>query len=611
MYNTDPNSTISNLPQGLQRYTGEQDFFLVVANVTERPGTYTYIQSTLSSDPIPTPWSASDTHPLDIPLTAGVPESPTHALVNFLVPRDQFLDSPFGQAVLQDRLVPGAGSLGGPLLSDISSSLLGGTTSQQQLECYFQTNAMATGTTATTCNGQPDAFSDVKVISVTPGSNCTGTGTCGGVPSNSALSQNDPAPALQGVVALNISFLDSQYNPTSVYLDALIAGLMDNGTGGINGTFRDVTNELPSLCLNSIVTDALANQIWNSGGVFGAPTSFAQPPPPPPPSCSGLGCVWNAVSGVVTTIAGAIVGVVWNAAVAAAEYLGEELHGLASAVAQGAQWVAAATVSALAAVGTALEAALQALLAFIEREVTALLTPVFSPIINGIDHYAGSIFTDVVNAQNDIANGKPLAPDAQTFWLDVSGGVFNLILGIGVTIVIAITIVSALSLGAAFVIPIMIGLLMQASLAQIANKGNGGLSYVDDFKGLNPVSPEVPDKLEAILGQVDPYLPTIAALWGIETTSFATAAILDSWEVGANPELPEMAAVATGGLALMFAGVAAGEAGPLAGVATSVAFDGVSLILDGIAAGEKPDAVDLAIGLIDTGTLLLDLHTLG
>ena len=45
-------------------------------------------------------------------MSLGIPPSPTHALVNFLVPRGQFLASPFGQAVLLNSEVPGAGSLG-------------------------------------------------------------------------------------------------------------------------------------------------------------------------------------------------------------------------------------------------------------------------------------------------------------------------------------------------------------------------------------------------------------------------------------------------------------------------------------------------------------------
>ncbi len=626
----DDNSTLSNLPQGLQRYTGEQDFFLVVANVTERPGMVTDTQPTLSSDPIPTPWSTSDTRTLNIPLTVGVPGSPTHAVVNFLIPRDQFLNSPFGQAVLQDRLVPGAGSLGGPLLSDISSSLLGGTTSQQQLECYFQTNAMASGTTATTCNGQPDAFSDVKVISVTPGSSCTTTGTCGGVPSNSGLESGSlAAPALQGVVALNMSFIDSQYNPTSVYLDALIAGLMDNGTGGINGTFRDVTNELPSLGLNSIVTNALANQVWDSGGVYGAPTSYAQPPPPPPPSCSGWGCVWNAVSGVVSTIVGTVVsvvaGVVWTAVEAATVFMDAMAQGLASV----AEAAVAATETALAAVGQALEAVLQALLAYIVKEVTALLTAALSPITNAMDQYEKSLSTDLVNAANDLANGKSLTGDAAQFWSDASTSIFNFALGIAFTVTVAMTVMEVLSLGVSFLIPLLIGVVMGAAAGAIADKG--GPSVLTDFESINPVSPQAANEWETILSTLTPvrtsevrpdsssaintYLGAFAQLLGIGTTAAAATDILDAWDAGQfdadTGYYLNVAAVATGVIGLVLAGVAAYYS-DLAGAVVSLFFDGASLMLDGLAIGPIGHQGltlenDIVLGA-DAASLGLDLY---
>ncbi|MDG6913192.1 MAG: hypothetical protein JRN35_08970 [Nitrososphaerota archaeon] len=42
-----------------------------------------------------------------------------------------------------------------------------------------------------------------------------------------------------GVVSLNLSFLDPSGNPSAVDLDTLLAGLLDNGTGGAsNGPNR-------------------------------------------------------------------------------------------------------------------------------------------------------------------------------------------------------------------------------------------------------------------------------------------------------------------------------------------------------------------------------------
>ncbi len=398
------NSTLSSLPQGLQRYTGEQNFFLVTANVTELPNQGTFDESALTSDPIAEPWSSTKTYKLNIPLTAGVPPSPTHALVNFLIPRAQFLASPFGQAVLLNTQVPGASSLGGSLLSDIFSN--SADQNQQALECYWQTNAFTSGTTVTGCGGGtggafPDPFHSIQVLSLSQGASAASCedaypSLCGGVPGNSALSSVAPSPALQGVIALNLSILDPNYNPSSVDLDTLLAGLLDNSTGGVNGTFRDETQNLSSLGLNPVVMQALANGVWDSGGIFGAPTSFAQPPPPSPPGCNNfIGCVWNTVSGVVAGIAGAIYGAVWTAVEAATQFLVQLGAGLAS-LAEAAEQAA---VSVMTAVGHALEAALRALEQFVLNAVETLMTATFKVVWGAIS----TVSNDLMQLQAIVA----------------------------------------------------------------------------------------------------------------------------------------------------------------------------------------------------------------
>ena len=406
------NSTLSNLPQGLQRYVGEQNFFLVTANITELPQVATFDTNLpLTSDPIPEPWSTTSTYTLKIPLTPGISPSPTHALVNFLVPRGQFLASPFGQAVLRNSEVPGASSLGGPLLSDIFSNP--SDQNQASLECYWQQNTFTSGSTVTGCGGGPfpDSFHSVQVLSLAPGASAASCedsypSLCGGMPGNPGLSTIAPSPALQGVIALNLSFLDPNNNPSPVDLDTLLAGLLDNATGGVNGTFRDETQNLSFLGLAAPVMSALANGVWDSGGIFGPPVSYGQPNPPSPPTCSGfLGCVWNTVSGIVVGIAGAIYGAVWTAVEAATQFMKQLGAGLAHL----AEVAEQAAVSALAAVGAALEAALQALLAFVENAIISLVKQVFSPIWSGITTGVKALLQPyITTGQNLVAysNGK-------------------------------------------------------------------------------------------------------------------------------------------------------------------------------------------------------------
>ncbi len=164
---------------------------------------------------------------------------------------------------------------------------------------------------------------------------------CRGPASNPSLGpSNVSAPALQAVLSLNAS-ISSQAE-----LDAWLASLLDNTTGGLNGSLVDVAGELPTLGLNAVVTAALANETWASSGVFGdtisiATTTFVALGGGPHPSFSFsflsifLG-LWNAVSGAFTAFVGAIAdgieglaGAIWNAALAVAAYFDHLVQGLA------------------------------------------------------------------------------------------------------------------------------------------------------------------------------------------------------------------------------------------------------------------------------------------
>lgn len=447
----------------------EQDFFLVVANVTQYPGTYTSSAPNLASDPVPTPWGSSYSLniPLQPPLVGGQPES---AVVNFLIPRSQFLNSPLGQAVMLGHPAQGA-SGSGPLLTDISSLTLG--TTQASLDCYWQ--ALAVTSDPTLCGagtpGTPTGhFSTVTVVgdqeTCTPGSassNCA----AGGVPSNPSLEAANSAPSLQAVLTLNLSFVNEQPGAavsTSVYLDALIAGLMDNATGGINGTLVDETRNLSFLGLSPVVMKALANVTQVSTGVFGAPTSVASPPPPSP--CSGFGCLWNAVSGVFSTLTG-FVGAVWDTVVATANYLHNLAYGLTHLVAQGAEWVAATTVTAVEVVGSALEAALQALLAFVESAITTLLGTAIHPLQQAFTDYWRSVESPLGEAQNYTSQGQsPPTSSLVSVWSALGGSVFMDTMLLSTVLAAVVTVIMTVNLGTSFLFPILLTVVITAALQE-------------------------------------------------------------------------------------------------------------------------------------------------
>ena len=130
----------------------------------------------------------------------------------------------------------------------------------------------------------------------------------GGLPSNPAVYSTVGAPpALQAIVTLNITSIAT--------LDLLLAGLMDNTTGGVNGTFQSVTNQVAFLGLGAWVLGGLANATLVSQGVYGAPQYNKAPP-----SAGGpWGAMWNAFSAIVTNPLGtllSVVGEVWTATLA-------------------------------------------------------------------------------------------------------------------------------------------------------------------------------------------------------------------------------------------------------------------------------------------------------
>ena len=292
------------------------------------------------------------------------------------------------------------------------------------------------------------------------------------------------APALQGVIALNLSFVDSTGNPSAVDLDSLLAGLLDNSTGGVNGTFRDETGNLSSLGLAGPVMSALANGVWDSGGIFGAPVSYGQPNPPSPPGCNGfLGCVWNTVSGVVVGIAGAIYGAVWTAVQAATQFMKQLGAGLAHL----AEVAVSAAVSALAAVGQALEAALQALLAFILSIALSMFKVVTSVLWDALSAAGNAYLSLFVNAGKAVvAYSNGAGSMAQITSAEVLAILPLLLLGITVAIVMEIVlgITAPISLAVSAIIgvfitaflSVVIGFLLNSKMGQVLGTVSSSVS---------------------------------------------------------------------------------------------------------------------------------------
>ncbi len=434
------NSTVNSLPTGLQRYTGEQSFDLVVVNTS----------TAVSSDPIPLPWGGT---------TSGLTLST--GMNDILIPREQFLASPLGQAIFLGRNTSFNASRALPLVGSTEQAYIsgfGGSNLMVDLGAYWQNRAISSGPgniTGSYETGTPQFINGNQpnplVVQVLATSSATGSNS-GGLPSNPTLYNGSDTPsALQSIVTLNIT--------STATFDLLLAALLDNTTGGansVNGTLESVTYQVGFLGLNPTVLNGISNGTDPNDGLYGPPASVFPPPQP-----SGFwGNMWNAATSFVTNPLGTVlslVDTVWNAATAAFTYLNHLAH---EAVAVGAQILARAA-STLVSIGKTILSALDQLLNYLLQLVTSLLKTITQPISNAMKSYAWSVESALGHAQNDTAaTGTLEAGDANAVWTALSGPVFLVALGLGTVVVTALTVLSSIDIGPSFLVEVLVGLLI-------------------------------------------------------------------------------------------------------------------------------------------------------
>ena len=469
------NSTVStNLPPGLQRYTGEQDFVLVVANVS----------APLSALDVPTAWGGS----------YGLSVAPTQSsrLVNFLIPRSQFLNSVLGQAILNNSTLPAQGNA-----SSATDQVAGQTLAQ--LACYWQNLAVAPGqfSPSNTCasgggtaHGILPGSPNSVTVTADPqtGTNCsldTATSAncqAGGVPSDLNLStgcSQCPAPTLQAVITLNLT--------SDANLTYLLAGLLDNNTTvaggklGVNGHFVDITDQIPTLGLNSVILSTLANSSQPDSGVFGAPCSVCIPALPgaaamemlhlhPHDLFSIFAGLWNSLSGVVAallthlaTLIHTLVGIAWNDLIAAEVFFDHIREGLAHY----AMVIVHGVVSGLKVVGGILLQGLQMLLAFIKNVITTLLGTAIHPLQQAFTNYWRSVESPLSEAQNYTSQGQsPPTSSLVAVWSALGGSVFMDTMLLSTVLAAVVTVIMTVNLGTSFLLPILLTVIITAALQE-------------------------------------------------------------------------------------------------------------------------------------------------
>jgi hypothetical protein len=201
----------------------------------------------VTSDKIPLPWGGTTTS--GIVLSTG--------LNNFLVPREQFLDSPFVQSILLGKETQYSEASATPTLLGYSgvSKLLDpfdGANLSVDLSAYWQNRSIVgTGTIPVGTKGAGTPGNSSLAVNVTVATSTSSNNT-GGVAANPALYDSIGAPpALQAIFTLNVS--------STAMFDVLLAGLLDNTSGGVNGTFKSITNLVGSLGFVPSVSQAIAN----------------------------------------------------------------------------------------------------------------------------------------------------------------------------------------------------------------------------------------------------------------------------------------------------------------------------------------------------------------
>ena len=282
------------------------------------------------------------------------------------------------------------------------------------------------------------------------------SGLAGDIPSTPTLETSCAgcaAQAVQSVVWVNISELAST-NFSQVggqqELTDLLGGLLLNSSGNVTGSLRPVTSELPTLGLSRQVMGALANVALPNDGGYPAPPANVQAPPKEEQWWQVPGTVlWNAVSGVV-----GLVSVAWDATAAAAEYLANAAGVLLTDL--GITALVDQAVAALKTVASAMETALQALLAFVEKEVTALFNTALQPFYQARNAFAQS----VLNALD------PTGPEA--VWDALSGSLFLLGITVAAVIQVAIGRLTAVTFGAGSILTsIVVGLVLSLAVTAI------------------------------------------------------------------------------------------------------------------------------------------------
>jgi hypothetical protein len=436
------NSSLSNLPLGLERYTAEQNFVLIVVNAT---GTTSYDRS-VSGVSYPLANGTTSTGSYSVTLQPG--------LNNFLVPRALFLSTPFGQDVLNATITT---------IQNIT-----GTLGNTGIDQYYNATQWLARATYGGHNGfnYTGGSGYVSIYSNTSTQSCSSRPSlCGGVTANPKLEAGNQSLAIQAILTLNLSSHGA--------IADLLAGLVLNQSGNFSTWLMGATQYLPSLGIAPNVLGALANSVQPNAGAYPAPTSSGGNP------LSNWGIVGAVIWNVVSGVAGAVE-VFWNAVVAAAAYFAylatEALSLLLGALHQAA--------SVLKSVVSAMLWVLGQLLLAVKGVIIALIDPPVKAIQSGFASLFAYIYQGYVIAN---ASGNGGNPSADSLALKGLAPLFLTMAVIATVVTIAVTLALPVEpiLGAlAVFLPLILAAALGSSV-QFPSIGSGSLNLASPAAMLN------------------------------------------------------------------------------------------------------------------------------
>jgi hypothetical protein len=355
---------------------------------------------------------------------------------NILLPRSLFVHSPLGQVLLLNAT---NASIAATSFNSLLRAAWDPATWQARVLGYSNWNGSSYS---------PGTQKYIKVYSNT-NQNCSNGPQCGVVPSDLAASSQVPSYAVESIFALNLT--------GTAGLKGFLAGLLLNSSGNYSNWGFAATPFLPSLGLSSEVLTAIANPVEFNGGGFVAPV-YQHPSQPQTWWQAAGSAVWNAVSGTV----GAVLSVAWSWVQAAGAYVAY----LASEVANWGLQAIQQTVSVLKQVAGAIVWAIDQLASIVVGIVQGILNAILQPAEAGLTSYVSALNHDFSTAWSTVnSTGAVNLSEANAVGTDFGGAPFDIAIGIGIAVTVALTLLTPLDFGPSFLIGIVIGLIAGAILS--------------------------------------------------------------------------------------------------------------------------------------------------